>query len=122
MDCPTVLFPFQFAVQNKKMARIWMEARSGNYHIPPGYNRSLASPHAGTLITEKIMKVSVASFTFQFASVEQIRDYLAYYERKIHPSSTADIGSADQREAQRRFEKLPMYLLEEPNAPKCLML
>jgi hypothetical protein len=64
------------------------------------------------------MKVSVASFTFQFASVEQIKDYLAYYERKIHPSSIADIGSADHWEAQRWFEKLPMYLLEEPKRSK----
>jgi hypothetical protein len=58
--------------------------------------------------------VNVVSFTFQFFSIEQVRDCLAYYERKTHPSSRLSIGAADHWEAQRWFDRLPMYLLEEP--------
>ena len=73
--------------------------------------------------------VRVASFTFRFCSLEQLRDCLAYYEMKTHPSSmipeekiAADLGSDWRRkrwpELQRWFDKLPMYLLEEPKRQK----
>lgn len=89
-----------------------MEEREGNF-VPPQYWRPLPSAHAGKLIARSIMNVTVASFTFQFASLDQIRDYLAYYERKTHSSSMEPIGAADHWEVQRWFEKLPMFLLEE---------
>ncbi|HEX9918020.1 MAG TPA: hypothetical protein VGA87_02570, partial [Pyrinomonadaceae bacterium] len=41
-----------------------------------------------------------------------------YYSRKIHPSSRIDIGSADCWEMQRWYERLPMYLREEPKRQK----
>jgi hypothetical protein len=69
---------------------------------------------APTLIPKSVLMVNVVSFTFQFFSIEQVRDCLAYYERKTHPSSRLSIGAADHWEAQRWFDRLPMYLLEEP--------
>jgi hypothetical protein len=60
-----------------------------------------------------------------------LRDCIAYYERKTHPSSripakriATDIGP-DWREmrlweVERWFERLPMYLLEEPKRQKVL--
>ncbi len=65
-----------------------------------------------------MMLVAVASFTFRFISTAQIRDCLAYYDRRIHPSSMRPIGAVDHWEAQRWFERLPMYLLEEPKRTK----
>jgi hypothetical protein len=62
--------------------------------------------------------VSVASFTFHFFSVQQIRDCLAYYTEKNHPSSRLSIGAADHWEVQRWFECLPMYLLEDSKRAK----
>jgi hypothetical protein len=62
--------------------------------------------------------VTVASFTFRFISTEQIRDCLAYYEQKTHPSSMLPVGGMSHWEAQRWFEQLPMYLLEEPKKAK----
>ncbi len=62
--------------------------------------------------------MNVASFTFRFISSDQLRDCLAYYERRTHPSSMRTIGSADHWEAQRWFERLLMYLLEEPRRLK----
>jgi hypothetical protein len=58
-------------------------------------------------------------------SVEHLRDCLAYFQQKTRPSSriptkdlAADLGEdwRTQRgwEVERWFERLPMYLLEEP--------
>ncbi len=58
--------------------------------------------------------VRVCSFTFEFHSIEQIKLCLAYFDKKIHLSSRIDIGGADSWEVQRWYERLPMYLLEEP--------
>jgi hypothetical protein len=58
--------------------------------------------------------VRVCSFTFEFHSIEQIKLCLTYFEKKIHPSSRIDIDGADSWEVQRWYERLPMYLLEEP--------
>jgi hypothetical protein len=64
--------------------------------------------------------VHVAAFTFHFFSVAQVRDCLAYYSQKVHPSSRAPLGAADHWELQRWFERLPMYLLEEPKRVKVI--
>jgi hypothetical protein len=72
-----------------------------------------------------VIVVHVASFTFQFGSIEQLRACLDYDQRKIHPSSRVAAVELDgqlgtdwreQRgwEVERWFERLPMYLLEEP--------
>jgi len=51
-------------------------------------------------------------------SIAQLRDCLAYYSHKIHPSSRTSVGAADHWEVQRSLERLPMYLLEEPKRVK----
>jgi hypothetical protein len=71
------------------------------------------------------------SFTFRFATVAQLRECIAYYETKTHPSSRipakelADDRGEDWKEqrgweVERWFERLPMYLLEEPKRQKVL--
>ena len=83
------------------------------------------------LLPRDVIVVQVASFTFRFESVEQLRECIAYYEKKTRPSSrvaakvlAADIGEnwRTQRgwEVERWFERLPMYLLEEPKRQKVL--
>ena len=72
--------------------------------------------------------VRVASFTFRFSSLKQLKDCLAYYEAKKHPSSRVpepklaslvpDWRSQRSWEIERWFERLPMYLLEEPKRQK----
>lgn len=62
--------------------------------------------------------VNVASFTFQFISRRQVEDCLNYYQRTTHPSSRLPVGAMDHWEAQRWFERLPMYLLEAPKKTK----
>ena len=72
------------------------------------------------LIPKNVLLVSVASFTFQFFTAQQLRDCLAYFNCKTRPSSRLAIGSADHWEVQRWFERLPMYLLEGPKRRKVI--
>src|ERR1700722_1561183 len=84
-----------------------------------------------SLLPRYVIVVKVVSFTFRFGSIKQLRECLRYYEKKIQPSSrvaakqiAADIGEdwRTQRgwEVERWFERLPMYLLEEPKRQKVL--
>jgi hypothetical protein len=83
------------------------------------------------LLPRHTIVVRVSSFTFRFGTEEQLRACIEYYERKTHPSSrisaktlAADLGK-DWRtlrgwDVERWFERLPMYLLEEPKRQKVL--
>jgi hypothetical protein len=83
------------------------------------------------LIPRSVIVVEVVSFTFRFADVAQLQRCIAYYKTKTHPTSripakelAADLGEdwREQRgwEVERWFERLPMYLLEEPKRQKVL--
>jgi hypothetical protein len=99
------------------VARIWKErlTKFGTANLAP----------------REIVLVRVASFTFRFTTTKQLRECIEYYEQKTHPSSripakviAADLGP-DWRElrgwdVERWFERLPMYLLEEPKREKVL--
>ena len=73
--------------------------------------------------------VQVASFTFRFSSLRQLRDCLSFYEQKNRRSGAiaeqrlaSELGPdwRKQRswEIERWYERLPMYLLEEPKRQK----
>ena len=67
--------------------------------------------------------VRVCSFTFEFTHLDQVEACLNYYSQKIRPSSRIPASDlhlygGDSSEVQRWFEKLPMYLLEEPKRKK----
>src|SRR3954447_9878771 len=98
------------------MARIWKEKYERDRHrnhmpFPPN-----TSSDPG-LDPRWVICVDVCSFTFEFHSVAQIRACHAYFAARVHPSSRLPFNSqnyGDHWEAQRWFERLPMYLLEEP--------
>jgi len=81
-----------------------------------------------SLMPKHVIVVQVASFTFRFGSVAQLRKCIEYYQQKIHPGSRVaaielerQLGAdwREQRwETERWFERLPMYLLEEPKRKK----
>jgi hypothetical protein len=103
------------------MARIWTEPYRGSKHFAPIEYWGTVDAHlrAPTLVSKTVLLVSVASFTFQFLSVDQLRDCLGYFEKKIHPTSREAIpGNVDHWEAQRWFERLPMFLLEDAKRKK----
>jgi hypothetical protein len=83
------------------------------------------------LIPRDVIVVRVASFTFRFETVEELRQCIKYFQQKIHPSSRiaakrfeAEFGknwrSLRGWDLERWFERLPMYLLEEPKRQKVL--
>jgi len=47
------------------------------------------------------------NFTFIFMDLYQVKVYLDYFSKKIHPSTRTDIGAADHWEMQSWFERLP---------------
>ena len=101
------------------MAKIWKEKYDWRLH----HNRMAEQfpskiDSRGKVQTAWVYFVRVCSFTFEFHSKEQIRTCLDYYSSKVRPSSRMSIGAADHWEAQRWFEHLPMYLLEEPKRLK----
>jgi hypothetical protein len=84
-----------------------------------------------SLLPRDVIVVHVASFTFRFGTVNELRECTKYYEQKTHPSSriaagtlASDLGE-DWRElkgweVEGWFERLPMYLLEEPKRKRVL--
>jgi len=88
------------------------------------YGKASLAPH-------HVIVVRVASFAFRFDTVQRLRECIKYYEKKTRPTSripaktlAADLGE-DWRglrgwDVERWFERLPMYLLEEPKRQKVL--
>ena len=131
-----ILKPYSLWLRKGFMARIWTEShRGGGLHWkrPESVERQLnQGAQNPTLIARRDILVRVASFTFRFVSIEHLRDCLAYFQQKTHPSSrisakelASDLGEdwRTQRswEIERWFERLPMYLLEEPKRQKVLI-
>jgi hypothetical protein len=103
------------------VARIWTEPYRADRHAAPIEYWGFVDAHlrTPTLVPKAVLMVNVVSFTFQFVSGEQLRDCLRYFELKIHPTSRRPIpGNIDHWEAQRWFERLPMYLLEDAKRKK----
>src|SRR5580693_10146938 len=84
-----------------------------------------------SLAPRHVIVVRVASFAFRFETVERLRECIEYYEKKTRPSSRipAKVLAAELGEnwrvlrgwdVERWFERLPMYLLEEPKRQKVL--
>ena len=104
------------------MARVWKEVRHGHWskHFDLHGYQGLPGHDVSTderLLPAYIYFVEVCGFTFRFGSVAQIQPALDYYSKKIRPSSRlpdSDWLRAEHGVAQRWFERLPAYLLEEP--------
>lgn len=73
---------------------------------------------AKTLEPHEVLFVRVVGFTFEFHSVEQVRACLAFYARKLHATSRLPTEGGDRWEFQRWFERLPLFLREEPKRKK----
>ena len=96
------------------MPKIWKEQFDPTRHQNRMDSKSVAHRPIANFVPTWVYFVRVCSFTFEFHSVAQIDDCLDYYARKLRPSSRLNIGAADHWEVQRWFERLPMYLAEEP--------
>jgi len=96
-------------------------------------SKELVKRHDGkaSLAPRHVIVVRVASFAFRFETVERLRECIKYYEKKARPSSriaaktlAADLGEGWRElrgwDVERWFERLSMYLLEEPKRQKVL--
>jgi hypothetical protein len=83
------------------------------------------------LLPCSVIVVRVASFTFRFETIEQLRECIKYYQQKIRPSSriaaktiASNLGDDWRKlrgwDIERWYERLPMYLLEDPKRQKVL--
>ncbi len=104
------------------MARFWKQPNHGRRFgdrsrpLQPLYARSLEPPEE--------FCVNVCSFTFHFESKDEINEYIAFFDRQTHPSGRLPVPEGadmfDRWHMQRWFERLPMYLQEEPKREKVL--
>lgn len=62
--------------------------------------------------------VNVCSFTFAFFSLAQLRSYLRYFSQKPQPGSRASLAASFREHRTGVFDRLPMYLREEPKRQK----
>jgi hypothetical protein len=76
-------------------------------------------PPRDGLIEKWVYFVEVASFTFQFQSVDQLRQCLDFFKQKIHPTSRQPEVDLEHY-WQRWFEKLPQWLFEESKRVKVI--
>src|SRR5450631_2111175 len=96
-------------------------------------SKELVKEHDGKAspTSRHVIVVRVASFAFRFETAEQLRECIKYYEKKTHPSSriaaktlAVNLGEEWRKlrgwDVERWFERLPMYLLEEPKRQKVL--
>jgi hypothetical protein len=104
------------------MPRYWKEPHTGARYgdSPP---ETLPAPARG-LVIQDLICVSVCSFTFKFYSGNEIQEYIAFFEKKTHRSSTLPIPTGSDSffrwHSQRWYERLPMYLQEESKRVKVL--
>jgi hypothetical protein len=97
------------------MPRYWKEPYTGQrYGDYP--KETLPAPARG-LVLQELICVRVCSFTFKFYRNDEIREYIAFYEQKTHPSATIPIpegaDSFYRWHHQRWYQRLPLYLQEE---------
>jgi len=109
------------------MARIWKERFDPAKHsgLPDAVDPLSRHWTAPTLLPHELVFVSVCSFTFRFDSKEQLESVLDFYEHKIVPTSRESesvwgLRGGDHGEAQRWFERLPLFLREEPKRLKVI--
>jgi hypothetical protein len=128
-DVSSTIHKLAFPTYNSCMARIWKEAFESVKHggLPDGLPDAVEPLRrhwtAPTLISHDVVFVSVCSFTFRFYSRQQLERVLNHYEQKVVPSSREPesvwgLRGGDHSEAQRWFERLPLFLREEPKRLK----
>ncbi|NYF89057.1 hypothetical protein RBB79_05885 [Tunturiibacter empetritectus] len=115
------------AITLKAMANIWNETTKQARSMPLGWSglRDFQrSPHDFRPFTT--WYVRVCSFTFRFTNIQQLETCLEFFKQKTRASSRipyrdlkpyVDAGLRGW-EVQRWFDRLPMYLLEEPKRQK----
>jgi hypothetical protein len=101
------------------MARHWCEIYDWTKHRNrmPGAGPPPDESPDHNILPRSVFFVAVASFTFEFHSLDQIRATIEYFSQKVRPSSRIPkfySHGIDHWETQRWYERIPMRLLKEP--------
>lgn len=80
-----------------------MTIHVGGFQVDPPRDR---------LIEKWVYFVDLASFTFQFQSLDQLQQCLQFFRQKIHPTSRRPDVRLEHY-WQSWFERLPQWLFEE---------
>ena len=105
------------------MARFWKERLDPNKHVD-----YMKTTHVGGFPVELahdnirvrwVYFVTVCSFTFQFQSMEQIRECLEFFSQKAHPSS-ASPNVALEHYWQEWEQRIPYRLCENSKRQKII--
>lgn len=99
---------------------IWKEPFDASRHedrMDSSKHRDYAADPHDSVRTHWVYFAEVAGFTFEFMSLDQVRECLLHFEQRLHPSSRMDIGSADHWEVQRWYERIPGHLKSDRDRP-----
>ena len=105
------------------MSKIWREEADPKKHsdflsncMEGGVSISKSRDN---LIPKWVYLANVCNFTFQFASLDQVKECIEYFEKKVHPST---IGKHPPYEHywQQWYCKLPKGINKEANRKKVL--
>ncbi|NIB44801.1 hypothetical protein HBA55_34795 [Pseudomaricurvus alkylphenolicus] len=92
------------------MSRVWREIADPKKHsdFMSTYNEGgiPVKKSRDNLIEKWVYLAEVCGFTFQFASIEQVKECKAYFEKKVHPS-TRDIHPPHEHYWHPWYCKLP---------------
>jgi hypothetical protein len=99
------------------MAKHWSEPldpkRHRNFFTSAIGGRAVCSDPHSRLRGGRAYFVRAEGFTFQFVSLDQVRECLAWFKQPIHPSS-ADSTVDFEHYWQRWYERLPKGLTRNP--------
>jgi len=99
------------------MAKHWSEPLDPERHIdfrPPQIGGVPAETDTNSRLRgDRAYFVRVSGFTFQFVSLDQLRECLAWFEQVIHPSSARPVECGEHY-WQMWHERLPKGLTRSP--------
>lgn len=103
------------------MSRHWKERLDPEKHIDFMCDRSVGgrpvAPVRDNLLEHRVYFVNVCSFTFQFHSLQQVKQCLDYFQIKIHPGSR-EPNVDYEHYLHPWYQRVPQRLFEEARREK----
>lgn len=91
------------------VAKFWKEPLDPSRHVDH-FHHGHAIPRTRVHGLETAYFVRVAGFTFEFASVAQIRECIEWFSTPIHPSSREPVFEPEKGHWQPWHDRLPAFI------------
>ena len=106
------------------MGKVWREIADPAVHSDFMSNHTeggfCIKPIPDPLIEKWVYLAEVCNFTFQFSSLDQVRECIAYFEQKTHPSTRCDDHIPYERYWHPWYCKLPKGIIKKTKRKKVL--